>query len=327
MFYNLFKSIMLKFVQVGHISVFIDDAKYYVHFRKVRDKRIVKEDSRYFDCLEENKITKTMRVFFDEFYSDVRYAYVSTINLEKTQGLLLPNTLESLDLNTKDITTLQLGRGASVFSLNKDLQAVQKAYDDIHGVDFIFPLEAVIEHLRPRSDSEQTDLNIISTKDHAFICIYHDNKIVYTAHFKLGDKDAITIKDPVQEDEPQENEEDFSGLGGLADLGDIDNLDDFIAGDESDDAGLQDEPQTLQSEDEIKRDLALFEFIDRSLKEFYKNPDYPSDFISNIYMYQPIEINSTIKKHLQDLFFFEPQTININLPKILCDLSIIEAKK
>lgn len=311
---------MLKIIKVGHISVFVDDGKFFVHFRLTQNNKILEEDSRIFDILDPNnaEIPKIMKIFFDEFYNKVRYAYVSTINFSFNQGVFVYGQ------SPQDSVKLDVA-SSTIYATNQDLAQIQQSFQDIYGVDFIFSLEGIVQFIRPQENGVQLCLLVL--KDSAFVAIFNQNALVFSSRMQVNLTDSIVIDEKNDELSDDTEENDFGDLGDLADLGDLDNLDDFLEDTQTEEkeANLEEDLSSLQTEDDIKRDNLILEFMQLSLKDYYKNPNLNSDFLENICVFMACEFNTNLVQNIKEALFLETKEQKIKLGQIVCDLSIKEA--
>lgn len=77
----------------------------------------------------------------------------------------------------------------------------------------------------------------------------------------------------------------------------------------------------MQNEDEIKRDLVLFDFLKKSFNAYYKNNEYRSDFIVDVCIYETLEINSAIQHFIKETLAIDSKKETIKVGSMLCELS------
>ncbi len=339
---------LVTILKIGHISIYIEGSKFMVFTTIVQNRKIVHSEHRMFDVLGNNDSPKVMKDFFKSFYDRVKYAYVSTFIDSTNQGVVQGCTdtaLHELGLDMNSLVKVCIKDRWMVYTNIYEIDRVQERYKAIYGVDYIFPMEAIIEQKKPQDKENQTTLYMMNNQNSATLTIYKNNELLYSSHFLFDDKDDSLIspddldgsekeEDPIDDDADEDLDNldmDEEGLDDLEDMDssmdDIEDLDDFVV-EEDDDSDIEndDGSDEIQSEQDLKKELLLFDFVDNSLRDYYKNPSYKSDFITEAFILDTCKCSVGLKKHIKEMFFLEPKILSLDLGESLCELSRLEAE-
>lgn len=342
------EKLLIKLFKIGHVSIYMENKKFFVYIRIIKNGKTIEDEHRVFDVEGESDSPKVMKEFFKKFYDKVKYAYVSTYIDSINQGAISgcgDGVFHELGLDMSSLVKICVEDKWSVYTNIYEIDKVQEKYKAIFGVDFIFPMEIMIQHLKPEDNVDTAVLYMVNNRNSSTLTIYRHNELVYSSHFLFNDDDDSLVVADSEDDDLDESDnllggDDDDGLDDL-DLGDdslddldsmddldnIDDLDDFVVDDDEGD-GLDsmddDDDNVLQSEQDLKKELLLFEFVDNSLNDYYKNPNYDSDFITEAIIYDTCKCSVGLKKHIKEVFFVEPKVLTIDLGETLCNLSQLE---
>lgn len=321
----------MKFVKVGHISIYLDADKFYLSYEIVRNKNVLETGSRIFDALDDKKISQLMRGFLEQIYEKITYAYVSTFSLSEKQGIIFSSEdpIYEVGLNPMSIATINPKKHYEIFLSKKEISGIQKLFGSIYGVDYIFPFESIMENLY-KNRQDTASAHIVMLKDYVFLSIFFEQSLAFSAHFVFAQEEKLIMENEELSLEAEEDTQDdislddeFGDLDKVVDFGDIDNLDDFVAEEDETQEGDSgsEEIVNMQNEDEIKRDLVLFDFLKKSFNAYYKNNEYRSDFIVDVCIYETLEINSAIQHFIKETLAIDSKKETIKVGSMLCELS------
>ncbi|MCV6607239.1 MAG: hypothetical protein OIF32_03420 [Campylobacterales bacterium] len=355
-----FEKILVQYLKIAHISIYIEKRKFHLHIKIVKGKKVLFSESRIFDVMSGGEVPKLMSDYLAKIYKQVAYGYVSTVLQSINQGFTEDCSDGTIVQRGIDINTLAkvcLEDKWTLYAPHTEIEKVQESFKGIYGVDYIFPMANLIEHLRSHDTSEKAIMYVFNTRTSASLAIYKEDRLIYNAQFLYvsrqelendidsedEESDDLAIEDDSDFDISEEGSDDdlddldFGDDGGLDDLDDLDgdlsddSLDDFAL--EDNDVSLEDfDPDnpdgTSESTDadDMQKEVMLFEFIDKSVNDFYKSPDHGSDFITECFIYDSCRCSVGLKKHIKEIFLVDPKVMSVDLGETMCELSIEEAK-
>ena len=363
---KMIKKLIFKVVTKVYIGIYFDEDKCYirVNFSKPKTKKPL---IRVFEKTEEGTFSGAMIKFINEIQKKYSFTYIATLISSINTGAIL-GCLESdyqrMHINTSFIAKTCIEDKWSAYGSLYAIDEKKELFEDINGIDFIFPAELVIYHLLKQNENIMQQLYILTTRSHLVLTIFHENVLYFSANFIYSeDEEESTMEeDDVELDdigemnnlieETQKESKDLEEVLDLEKIDDVADLDDGsledldeledIESDEFDEIDALDDVEDgedIEYEEEhqeikepevfSKKEQLMCEFIKNSIEDFYKNPLYKSEFISKAMVFDAT-IDTKIAKHLKEYIaselFLESELKEVDLCEIINQISTLESQ-
>ncbi len=334
-FSNLFISIVAENNSYRVLSKVIKNSKQKVKFEKIFP---VKPNAEFLSSEIEEYI-----ISLQEKYN---FTYISFLLDSMGQGAIKGTQAEDFakySVDIKSVKTIKFDTWSAYASFI-DINWTNKIYANI-GIDFIYSPFAVLFHLLSEHKlKERPTLYILNQEESITFAIFKAKTLDFGVFYKIVKDDGLDSSEEVENWEEESEAEDVENLAALdedsqeeemtelGDLSELDTLDDnfendtFIDSDGyADENSLQDDLEDDISINDIElygRDLKIFKFISRALKEYYANPVYDSNFIEKIVIFDGYDMSHEMIQSLEEELYLDVEMHKLNVSEVVCDLSI-----
>ncbi|MGE4295617.1 MAG: hypothetical protein AB7E49_07950 [Campylobacterales bacterium] len=355
-----FKSLLFPFLRIAHVGIAVAGNKANLLTRTYQNRRVVKEERREFDMIGGHP-SQMMFDYLQKVEKSHTYAYVATALSSINQGAI-PSCdkafFKKLHVDTENILTLCRDESWSIYGSLFDIEEILRNYEPVEGLDFVFPTESIVDHLRnkfsPQIAPGEAVAFLLYDRASATLCVYQGGVMSYSSHFVFDEDEEGLIEedqtdvsdlldDALDENDIQEEIVELDSIGDGDDLDSIEDLNDFIASDDSlnfdsaqtgdtasdaglsakaDDSFFDEEPQS-----NLRRDMLLFNFIKNSINDFYKNENFESSFITRSVIFDTHDGAKGIGRFLKEELYIESVLYDADMSLSVCELSVLEANE
>ena len=363
---TIIKKLTFKLATKAYIGIYFDEDKCYLRADYSNTK--IKPQTRVFEKTDEGNFSGAMIKFINDIQKKYSFTYIATLISSINTGAIL-GCLESdyqrMHINTSFIAKTCIEEKWSAYGSLYAIDEKKELFEDVGGIDFIFPAELIIYHILKQDPSNMQKLYILTTKSHLVLTIFHETTLYFSANFiysedeeendleedvKLEDVEDMSnlIEETQKESKEVEEVLDLEKMDEVADLDDgsledldeledieteefdeIDALDDVEDGEDIDYDEEEDHKEVEEPEVFSKKEQLMCEFIKNLIEDFYKNPLYKSEFISKAKVFDAT-IDTKIAKHLteyiSDELFLECELKEIDLCEIINQISTLESQ-
>jgi len=334
-----------KYLSNIFISI-IQQEKEWIIYSKVVKKGAIKDKlTEKFESQERDSVPKKMQKYLEKLQEDYSFAYTALFLDSMGQGAINGTTAKDFEKNSvdmKNVTHFAVDKKWTLYASFIDIKWAKKLFENV-GLDFIYsPFMVQNTLIKAQKIKEKPTLYILNHETSVTISIYENANLLFGAFFKT------TTDDNLEDDEEdwdnakeEEGVEDLVELDTMydAEMGTLEELDDLDINEESTDfeevesngsdlGHFDGEEESDDSDLELYgRDVILYKFLVSSLKEFYKNPIYRSDFVDTIVIFDGYEMSSELIDMIENDLLMDIEMNKINISETLCDMSIKEALK
>ena len=275
--------------------------------------------------------------YLKQFIEETPYYYVTLLDVSYEQGAI--PTCNKVEFGKyKDLSTAkhQCYENKWLYytsfpELEEQLHFIGKV-----GVDFVFsPFIVLSRFFHDKMATSKETMFVLVLKESLTLAVFKENQLLFGSYIDISAHIASSNLSELLDEEEQEIEEqmeesvnlDDIALDGDLDLDDdLDELDDFDTiedlntldaldtGDdleqrleenleELDNAEENQAKEEEESNEGISDDYQHFLLIQQTLKAYYDDEKYNSDFIENIYIADGIKLSNDFKHYLQDELF------------------------
>ena len=330
------------------INIYLKNNALVVYVEKRSRKGIVFSEEKIFNTIT---LDDDMIKYINFFIKDTPYFYVSILDSSTTQGAA--PTCEQIDISKFYDRSLSKYRCFddkwSYYTSRYDLDEIENNFSDL-GLDFVFSPFIVLANFF--KDKIETTLSIfLLVQDYSIsLSIFDNSQLLFAQQLNIKnefDSDDFEINEDEDEDvsieEPQEesvdldsidlddNLDDLDVFGDIEDLDSIEEIDEFADIEEeleeedlAEKTTSNNHSNSAEHEELFDEDYQMFTAIQASIKIFYDDARYNSEFLETIYIADSIGISGDLKTYLEEEMFLSVYVRQINLSSEIAELVQVE---
>ncbi len=298
---------------------------------------------------KDEKLDKEMEEYLISMQEKYSYTYIILLLNSMGQGAIRgvgKEDFEKASVELKSVRTVKFKTWSAYISFI-DLNWIQKIYAKV-GIDLLYsPFAVLYNLLLGYKLKTQPTLYILNQEESVTISVFKGDTLYFGAFYKISKDDvlgSVDIDDWENEEEEsrveglaslddEKNEEDEEELSNLEDLSELDSFDmdtqdeEFSDIKENGDDILSDSQMEDVSIEDIElygRDLEIYKFLNKALKEYYKNDLYESDFIEQAVIFDAYDMSQEMMDSIENDLLLDLQMHKIDIGEVVCDLGIRE---
>ncbi len=343
--------IVQRFLSNIFITIVQEGSEWIIYSKVIKNGKIQNKFTKNFDLAQEDgTISNLMSEYLLKLQNEYSFSYISLFLDSMGQGAICGQdaiAFEKNSIDMKSVTHLDVDKTWSVYASFIDLNWMKKTFSEV-GIDFIYsPFLVLSSLLKAEKIKTQAAIYILNHQNSISISIFENGNLQFGAFFRTVSDDGLITNDAQEED--WENEKEEEGIENIIELDDIgnDEISNFDDLDELDDmSDLEDseygeefldiapEDKNLgHFKEEVKeedlelfgRDILLYKYLTASLKEYYKNPIYNSNFIEKLVLYDGYEVSSDLINMFEDELFMDVEINKISIHETVSKMSLKEA--
>lgn len=327
------------------IGVNYNSSACHVKVVKKRGGHIVEESDKEFKILEGNLSAEVIK-FIKKLKSRYAYSYVAMLS-RSTEQVLVPSGKKSqfaaFNVNEKEYKFVKLPN-AFAFILKDDIAQYQATFKKAKGLDFLFSPFILLFFKAKTFVGDKPKLFVLQEKENLAVLILTRKAILYgsflpmsagenTASVALANstsKDSIVATTSTQSSTAQGLDDLNTELGGLEDeLEDYENFDfdSIMSGNSDNISGSSDSGDGSSGMDnlhDLGRSTTIINLLQATIKDFYNNSLYESDFIDEIVLFDCYGISAQAVDNIRSNLMIDLSLVSIDLLKELTNVIQIE---
>lgn len=316
------------------INIIVENLHTVVYIEVISRDKVIATIEKNFDT---TSINAKMYEFISLYSNESPFYYISLLDNSSTQGAI-PTTIPSemnqyIDINSLKYISL---KDWSVYTSEYDLDAIKHEYRSI-GVDFIFsPFLIMTKFFKDKID-KTLSMFVLVGSNFLSLSVFDNSKLLYSQHMSTQHHKDDELSMDSSLDESSLLDDDFIDLDEIEMDDDLDSLNDFANIEDLDMSSEIDEFSDAQeiekiinhedddvSADGFDEDYQRFLLIQKSLRTFYKDEKYQSQFIESVYIADGAGVSSNLKGYLEEEMFLSVYVRKIDLPTSVCDMAKAE---
>ena len=335
-----------KYLSNIFISIVQQENEWVIYSKILKNGAIKDKLTEKFESKDHDNIPKKMQKYLEKLQADYNFAYTALFLDSMGQGALSGTTAKDFEkhsVDMKSVSCFAVDNAWTLYASFIDINWAKKLFENV-GLDFIYsPLMVQHTLIKSQKLKEKPTLFILNHEDSVTISIYENTNLLFGSFFKTTTDDNLDDGDEEDWDNAKEEKgvEDLVELDTMYDdeMGALEELDDLATDEESTDfedvesnetdlGHFEDDENSDNSDLELfGRDVIVYKFLVSSLKEFYKNPIYKSNFIDTIVIFDGYEMSSELIDMIENDLLMDIEMNKININETVCDMSIKEALK
>ena len=342
MFSKLFEILYDKIL----INIVISSTKTIIYVEIVASKKVKKRDKAEFKT---TSLNDDIIEFINGYVAQSPFFYISLLDTSANQGAVptcLRTKLPLYDVDIESYESLCINNNWSCYTSREDIYEVEKKYEDI-GLDFIFSPFVLLSFIYKEKIDSNLAMFILVEDNYLSLSVYNKGELLFSEHLDLehskdGDdmllyeeEEELSLDDSSDDDldvlddiEPIEDLDSLDDLGDIEDLDSLDDIDDFATTADIEEELLQEEEELKEdsskkeeSTGSFNEDYQRFGLIQSSIKKFYSDDRYNSEFIESVYIADGVGVSSDLKNYLEEEMFLTVYIRHIELGEVLCSIA------
>ncbi|MCI5969479.1 hypothetical protein [Helicobacter sp.] len=265
------------------------------------------------------------------------FTYTSVLPCSIIQGVLSTDKeseFKNFGVNCSEITYKRFDNNWSVFIANEGIAETKKRFLKL-GADFIISPFLLLYRLAKDTFQENCKLYVLFQHSNITMLITKKNcGALFGGYYVLEseiDAELAVVRNSLSEDVDDIQQEDITKdlQEELSDIEEVDlnndandeKLIEMLKGDSEDDGiKLHTETENNEDLDDFSRVNTTAKFIQSALNEFYSNPLYNSEFISEIVIFNPHNIRQETLQQIEQITMLEISIFNCDIAQELANL-------
>lgn len=312
---------------------------------KKRGGQIVEEIDKEFKILNGEPSSEVMK-YIKKLKARYAFSYLATLS-KVTDQTLVPgvkkNQFANFGVNEKEYKLVKLP-SAFAFMLKEDIVHYQQIFKKAMGLDFLFSPFVLLFFKSKTFVSDKPKLFVLQEKETLVALIATRKAILYGAFLSMSAATSITnIKEPLPTSLSTDSHlvattsstaqgiddlnTELSGLDDeLADYDSFsfDNIGSEVTDDISGESTEESESNNMDSLHDLGRSTSIINLLQATLKDFYQNSLYESDFIEEIVLFDCYGISHQAIDNIRSNLMIDFSHVGLDLLKELTNLIQIE---
>jgi len=333
------------------VSVLIEDSECRLLARVIRNGKIKRTYEAAFDSPDADVLEAKIVEYIKHKEEECLDVYVAYFLDALGQGVVPTahaGEFERYSVDVKHVRQVVMEESWSVYASYIEIHWAQNFFEPL-GLDLLYsPFVLLHECVKKEGFPLRETLYMYNHRDSFAIAIYKGKKVLFGAFFRtvaseekeLSDRSfEASTWDEMEEEKGVENlvkldeleeEEDYQSLD---DLDDLNNMDAMVHGDERGEHAFDE--GVVQPVDEAEgardsehsvalfgRSMLMYKYIKSSIEEFYQNPNYQSDFIEDIIIFDNYETSQTVFDMLENELLVRIQLQKVKTLELMSAMAV-----
>ena len=295
------------------------------------------------ESFESITLNDKMIAFIKSYTKETPFYYIAILDYSAEQGAV-PTCSKNLLPRYHDMSDCEYkcqDKQWTHYTSKTDLYEIERHYKAI-GVDFVFsPFTILSQFFKDKIDGHVA-VYVLIQDEFISLSVFQNSKLLYAEHLDMKYAQVseeletvdISVDLDIEEDEGIDLEsvnaiEEMDSLDDFGDIEDLDSLDDIEEFDETEDVEeefYQEPEEKLEedSEETFNEDYQRFAHVQKSIQNFYEDPNYESLFLENIYIADTVGVTSELKRYFEEELFMSVYIRQIMLSAELGELTVAE---
>jgi len=350
LFHILYDTIIITIIKKPHQIYIFTEFFYKGKSKKSYEKEFILNDS-YKPYLLEN--------YLKDFFNESPYCYISLLDTTTEQGAIPTCKKQEMEKFHNLVTSkyICIDDKWACYTSKLELEKQKKLTGEEIEVDFIFSPFLILSNFFEDKIKGIIALYAFLQEESVTIAVFRDSQLLFGQYIDLNTlvEDELLLEN-INENETSEDtdnvdidaidldeidiDDDFGDLDSFDDeIADLDTLDDInsLENEDSLEQQLDDNLEELNDnnaeeeeseedeenkEEKLTMDFQFFSIIQKSLGTYYRNDQYQSDFVENIYVADSVGVTREFKKYVEEEMF-----LNVYVRTIETELELVNLTK
>jgi len=307
------------------LSIIVYEEQCNIKQKIIKNSKMIHKEEFNLDIKSQDELGGKVINFINDLQSQYDNTYIALFLNTLGQGLIPGcnvDDLQKFNIDKDGVKTICKDGRFLMYATHIDIKWADNLFVKT-GLDFIFSPFLVLDYFikkEMKKDSFNKEIRVLyllNSKNSLTLMIEQNDKVLYGTFFSKIKDDNLLHTD--YEDEIVNTQE-------LDEL-DLDNIDELGMEDMLNAASQNDNLTTLLEDDYIlsEEDEKIIKYINSSLKEFYSNELYDSDFVCTLKIFDNVGLKEGVVKYIENELLLNCTVDSVNISDALLDLSIKEA--
>ncbi len=330
---GLFKAIKKRMTN-QFIAVIVYEESCAIKVKRVKKTQTLLEETKEFELHSKERLSKDVITYIQTLQEDVEQTYIVLFLNSYGQGVV-PSCLKSdykkYHIDYNNVKEICIDKKYSIYASLIDIKWAEKLFIDT-GLDFIFSPFLILDSLIKREtsqDKENVTLYMMNCVNSITVMIFKGGRLLYGAFINIAKEEDLLSSDFESEDTDGDSLEDEMleeidlDLEMEENTEILDILDDVQSDEKQFQSTHKDENEEVVSR-LFGQDLRLVKYFDASLREFYENELYDSDFITAVKIYDSCDLSKEVIEYLKEQLLIDIKRDSIDIHDQLLKLAMQE---
>lgn len=304
-----------------YIAVIVEENYCKIKQKIIKNKSILHIEEYSFDIPSKENLGKEVNTFLNDMQEEHDDTYIALFLNTLGQGIIPvcdESQLVKYHVDQKSVKTICVEKRFMMYATQIDVKWADKVFENI-GLDFVFSPFLILDYFIQKEEviKNLVTLYILNTNNALTIMISKNSTLLYGSFFNVSKEENLLYTD-YSEAEEEIDEDVLDELDLEDDEFDIDTISD-ISENSNFINNVMGERERLSAQDE-----RVIKYLSVSLKEFYSNDLYESDFITQAKIYDGAGIDEGIMRYIENELLLDTSAVNISVRDVIIDLSIKE---
>lgn len=306
------------------ISVIVYSDSCNIKQKIIKGSKLIHKEEFNYDIESRDNLGSKVVDFLNSLQDSYENSYISLFLNSSSQGVIPgcdESRLENFNIDQKSVKAICKDGRFLMYSSWIDIKWADKLFEKT-GIDFIFSPFLIFDFFiskfmkKESYNPNEVILYILHSKNSISLMIMHGEKFLYGSFFNTAKEDEllnIDYDDKIDDEGLDELDLDSIDEMGMDDILDVGNQSHFAT-------TMIDDSTVLSEQDE-----RIIKYINASLKEFYEDELYESEFITAAKIFDDVGMSDGVLKFLENDLLLDTSAENISISDAVLDLSIKEA--
>ena len=318
-----------KHLTIQYVGVIVHEESCLIKTKRVKKGKTVHEEEKEFTIASKEKLSGEVIAYLSELQDEIEQTYIALFLNSHGQGVVpscSKSAYQKFHIEYDHVKDICVDQKYSIYASNIDIKWAEKIFAKT-GLDFIFSPFLMLDNLRKKeSRHDGIVLYMLTSYNSITIMIFEKERLLYGTFINIAKEEDLLNTDFTEE--MTEEDDSFDEIDLDMELEESDVIADILE-DVKVEADVKSSAQEEDATIKLKlfgQDLRLVKYFDASLREFYENDLYTSDFVTYVKIYDGTGLNEDIVTYLKEQLLVDVAIRKINIEDELIALAVQETE-
>ncbi len=321
--------VIKKHLTIQYVGIIVHEESCFIKTKRVKKGKTVYEEKKQFAIVSKEKLSNEVITYLSALQEAFEQTYLALFLNSYGQGVVpscSKSVYEKFHIEYDHVKHICISHQYSIYASHIDIKWAEKVFAKT-GLDFVFSPFLMLDHLRKNeSRRDGIVLYMLTSYNSITIMIFDEENLLYGTFINIAKEEDLLNTDFT--DDLTEEDDSFDEIDLDMELEESDEIADIL-----DDVMFEsDIKSSVQEEDatiKLKlfgQDLRLVKYFDASLREFYENDLYKSDFVTYVKIYDGTGLNEDVVTYLKEQLLVDVKVRKIDIEDELIALAVKETE-
>ncbi len=328
---GLFKAIKKQMTN-QFIAVVVYEESCSIKVKRIKKRETLLEEEKEFELHSKERLSKDAIDYIQILQEEVEQTYIILFLNSYGQGVV-PSCLKSdykkYHIDYNNVKEICIDKKYSIYASLIDIKWAEKLFSQT-GIDFIFSPFLILHSLIKSDLSKNGDsivLYMMNCVNSITVMIFKEKRLLYGAFINIAKEEDLLNSDFEGDDQEDDSLEDemLEEIDLDMEMEENPEIMDILEDAQKDQKQSENENENVEVLHRLfGQDLRLVKYFDASLREFYENDLYDSDFITSVKIYDSCDLSQEVIEYLKEQLLVDIKKEPINLHDRLLKLAMAE---